>query len=156
MKEINALNGVMDFHEKFGSYIGLTPAIPNTQTCELRKNLLQEELNEFKTAIDNNDLIEAADALIDLQYVLSGAILAFGLHNVAYDLFEEVQRSNMSKLCKTMDEALATVEHYRTTKGFDSYIKAAGDLFVVKRFDDNKILKSVGYSPCDLKSIIIK
>lgn len=156
MKEINALRGVMDFHEKFSSYIGSTPAIPDTQICELRKNLLQEELNEFKTAIENDDLIEAADALMDLQYVLSGAIIAFGLHDIAYDLFEEVQRSNMSKLCKTMDEALDTVGHYGITKGFDCYIKEVGDLFVVKRTSDNKILKSVKYSPCDLKSIIIK
>jgi predicted HAD superfamily Cof-like phosphohydrolase len=156
MKEINALKGVMDFHEKFNSYIGSTPAIPDAQTCELRENLLQEELNEFTTAIENDDLVEATDALIDLQYVLSGAIIAFGLHNIAYDLFEEVQRSNMSKLCKTMDEALATVEHYKIKKGFNCYIKESGDLFVVKRVEDGKILKSVAYSPCDLKSIIIK
>jgi predicted HAD superfamily Cof-like phosphohydrolase len=99
MNEILALTGVIEFHKKFDHAIGKSPRIPDQKICELRVNLLQEELNEFKQAIANNDLVEAADALMDFQYVLTEAIISFGLQDLAPELFEEVQRSNMSKLC---------------------------------------------------------
>ncbi len=69
--EPQALNKVKEFHELFDSYIGSKPAIPEANIANFRVNILQEELNELKTAIENNDIVEAADALADLQYVLS-------------------------------------------------------------------------------------
>ena len=75
------------------------PAVPDEKRCQLRVNLLQEELDELKEAIQQNDITGIADALSDLQYVLSGAILEFGLATKFKALFEEVQRSNMSKAC---------------------------------------------------------
>ena len=62
----------------------------------LRYNLIKEELDEFKQALDNNDLLEVADALTDILYVTYGAGHAFGINLDA--CFEEVQNSNMSKL----------------------------------------------------------
>ena len=98
MEKIDSLNQVAEFHRTFNAPILETPQIPSKERCELRVSLLQEELNELKKAINDNDLVEIADALCDLQYVLSGAVLEFGLGEKFVTLFNEVQRSNMSKL----------------------------------------------------------
>jgi predicted HAD superfamily Cof-like phosphohydrolase len=116
MKEPQALTMVSEFHTLFDAPILDTPQMPDEKRAQLRVSLLQEELNELQEAIDNNDLTEVADALADLQYVLSGAVLEFGLADRFADIFAEVQRSNMSKACNTLQEAEATVEHYKTTK----------------------------------------
>ena len=98
--------------------------------------------------------MEVADALCDIQYVLSGAVLEFGLGNKFVDLFNEVQRSNMSKACSTYEEAEATVAHYAKKDGTEAEIMQDGDKFLVYRILDNKVLKSVKYSPADLRGIL--
>ncbi|MES2662524.1 MAG: nucleoside triphosphate pyrophosphohydrolase family protein, partial [Pseudomonadota bacterium] len=112
MKQIDSLNQVAAFHKTFDAPILETPQIPSEKRCKLRVNLLAEELKELEEAIDNKDIIEIADALCDLQYVLSGAVLEFGLGNKFVDLFNEVQRSNMSKACSSLEEAEATLQYY--------------------------------------------
>ena len=79
MDKIDSLNQVAKFHTTFKHPILSAPQIPSTTRCNLRVSLLQEELNELKEAILTNDLVEVADALCDIQYVLSGAVLEFGL-----------------------------------------------------------------------------
>jgi len=152
--EPNPLNDVAAFHTTFEMPIIEVPAIPTKERCELRISLLQEELNELKEAIENDDLIECADAFCDLQYVLSGAILEFGLGNKFKTLFEEVQRSNMSKTCKSREVALATQEHYKRTKDVDSTIEEKEGEYLVFRVPDRKVLKSVDYSPADIISLL--
>jgi predicted HAD superfamily Cof-like phosphohydrolase len=152
--EPNALNDVARFHETFDLPIPNIPLVPSIERCQLRIALLQEELNEFKEALANDDLIEAADALADLQYVLSGAILELGLGEKFKSLFDEVQRSNMSKTCKTIEEAKKTQEFYLDNKDTESFIVKKGDEFLVYRTEDKKVLKSINYSPADLKSIL--
>lgn len=144
---------VAEFHRTFHLPVLDKPQIPDADRCRLRINLLQEELNELSEAIENNDLVEAADAFADLQYVLSGAILEFGLAGKFKSLFEEVHRSNMSKTCATREEAEATVAHYQK-QGQIGVIEASGDVFLVYRTDDRKVLKNVHYSPADLASMI--
>ncbi len=153
MEKIDSLNQVAEFHKTFNAPILDLPQIPSKERCKLRVQLLQEELDELKQAIADNDLVEIADALCDLQYVLSGAVLEFGLGEKFVTLFNEVQRSNMSKACSTQEEADATVEHYKE-KGQDAYSEVSGEKFNVHRSSDNKVLKSINYSPADLKSII--
>jgi predicted HAD superfamily Cof-like phosphohydrolase len=155
MDKLDCLNQVADFHKTFHHPIEKTPIIPSEKRCELRVELISEELKELADAIQNNDLVEVADALCDIQYVLSGAILEFGLGNKFVELFNEVQRSNMSKACASLEEADATVAHY-LKKGTESYYKKDGNKFLVFRTEDNKTLKSVNYSPADLKSILDK
>lgn len=89
---------VTEFHETYGLPVHDAPTLSCEQTKQLRINLLQEELNELKEALEDNDPLETLDALIDLQYVLDGAFLSFGLQDVKQAAFEEVHRSNMSKL----------------------------------------------------------
>ena len=155
-KEAQALSGVSDFHDTFGLPVLDDPVIPSKARCDLRISLLQEELNELKAAIDDNDLTEVADALCDLQYVLSGAILEFGIGSKFADLFEEVQRSNMSKACETEDQVAKTIEHYKRVKGEESTFKKSDDKYIVYRKSDGKVFKSIDYSPADLKKILEK
>ncbi|HHH49503.1 MAG TPA: hypothetical protein ENK52_00835, partial [Saprospiraceae bacterium] len=99
MEKIDALNQVAEFHKTFQHPIQEKPTIPSKERCELRVALIAEELKELQDAIADNDLVEIADALCDIQYVLSGAVLEFGLGEKFKALFDEVQRSNMSKTC---------------------------------------------------------
>lgn len=112
-REPESLNLVKKFHQLFDAYIGEKPHIPPTEVCDLRINLLQEELDEFKQAIADGDLVEAADALVDMQYVLSGAVVSFGMQDIFADMFDEVQRSNMSKACDTQEQAEETQKKYQ-------------------------------------------
>lgn len=152
--EPQALTSVAAFHDTFNLPVLTEPVIPSKDRCDLRVNLIEEELRELKEAIEADDLVEVADALCDIQYVLSGAILEFGLGDKFKSLFDEVQRSNMSKTCKTMEEAEATQKHYKETKDTDSHIVEKNGEYLVYRNEDRKVLKSVNYSPADIKGII--
>ncbi len=154
IKEPQALNAVADFHNTFELPILDQPKIPNAKRCELRINLLEEELQELKDAIAAGDLVEVADAFCDIQYVLSGAILEFGLGDKFKSLFDEVQRSNMSKTCKDKNVALDTQKYYHDKDGTESDIIEKDDCFIVYRKSDGKVLKSVNYLPADLKPLI--
>jgi predicted HAD superfamily Cof-like phosphohydrolase len=154
MEPLDVLNQVAEFHRTFQHPIEPQPVIPAPERCRLRVALLAEELKELQEAIDNQNIVEVADALCDLQYVLSGAVLEFGLGKQFKDLFDEVQRSNMSKTCKTLAEAEATVQFYEQTKGFECYIRQAGAVWLVYRKEDHKTLKSVNYSPANLQKVL--
>jgi predicted HAD superfamily Cof-like phosphohydrolase len=154
IKDTNSLNQVAEFHTTFKHPIIQAPAIPSKERCDLRISLLAEELKELQQAVDDNNLIEVADALCDLQYVLAGAILEFGLGEKFKELFDEVHRSNMSKACKSTEEADLTIGHYKNTANTDSYYKEIDGLFLVYRESDNKTLKSINYSPADLGGIL--
>lgn len=155
MDKIDSLNQVAEFHTTFKAPILETPQIPSKERCELRVSLLQEELNELKQAIEDNNLTEIADALCDLQYVLSGAVLEFGLGNKFVELFNEVQRSNMSKACDNEKQAEETMDFYKE-KGTDSFFEKSGEKYNVYRKEDHKVLKNKYYSPADLKTILEK
>lgn len=154
MEKIDSLNQVADFHRTFRHPVLETPAVPSRERCELRVSLIAEELKELQEAIENQDIVEIADALCDIQYVLSGAVLEFGLGEKFVTLFNEVQRSNMSKACHSEEEAQATVQWYEHEKNTPAYYVKAGEHFLVYRRADNKTLKSINYSPADLKSIL--
>ncbi len=146
METPQALEMVATFHQVFQHPVLPGPAVPAANRCRLRMALLEEELAELGEAIENQDIVGIADALCDLQYVLSGAVLEFGLGHRFKELFEEVQRSNMSKTCRSEEEARQTVAHYQA-QGTDCYYKASCGVFLVFRTQDNKTLKSVNYSP---------
>ena len=155
MQDPKSLTSVAAFHQTFKHPILPEPQIPDAKRCQLRVSLIAEELKELEEGIKNRDIVEIADALCDIQYVLSGAILEFGLADKFKALFDEVQRSNMSKACITEEEAKATVKHYED-KGTPCFYEKEGDLFLVFREGDHKTLKSVNYSPADLKGILEK
>jgi len=154
IQEPNPLNDVAEFHQTFNLPILENPVIPDSERCKLRINLIEEELNELKEAIEANDLTEVADAFCDIQYVLSGAILEFGLGDNFKLLFEEVQRSNMSKTCKSLESAQATQEYYNNKDGTESELVKRGEEYIVFRKSDGKVLKSVNYSPANLDQFL--
>ena len=93
------INAVKEFHTAF--VIGHSE-IPRADLGEskniLRYNLMKEENEEYLEALQNNDLIEIADALGDMMYILCGTIIEHGLQHKIEAVFDEIQRSNMSKL----------------------------------------------------------
>ncbi len=121
------IDSVQEFHEAYGLPVLAKPAIADPQTIKLRINLLQEELDELREALEQGDIVETLDALTDLQYVLDGAYLSFGLHPLKQHAFDEVHRSNMSKL--------------------------GADGKPIRRPEDGKVMKGPNYSPPDLKAV---
>jgi predicted HAD superfamily Cof-like phosphohydrolase len=93
------LNAVRDFHTAFGLGVKETPTGDLGESKNmLRFNLMKEENEEYLEAVQNNDIVEIADALGDMLYILCGTILEHGLQYKIEEVFDEIQRSNMSKL----------------------------------------------------------
>lgn len=130
------------------------PQIPSKERCDLRVELIQEELDELIEAIVNGDVVEAADAHCDLLYVVLGSANEFGLNSRLEALFNEVHRSNMSKACNTHSEAIGTLKHYEE-KGTLCQIVEHEDKYLVRRLSDGKQLKCVyNYSEPNLEAIL--
>jgi predicted HAD superfamily Cof-like phosphohydrolase len=122
------INHVAKFHDVFQIGNELTPvSAVGKPTFTLRYNLMKEENEEYLEACENNDLVEIADALGDQLYILCGTILKHGLQHKIEEVFEEIQKSNMSKL------------------------DAAGNPIFR---DDGKILKGENYFKPNIKSIL--
>ncbi|MES2265676.1 MAG: nucleoside triphosphate pyrophosphohydrolase family protein [Bacteroidota bacterium] len=155
MQEASPLNQVAEFHKTFKHPVLDEPTIPSKARCDLRVALLAEEVKELQEAIADNNLVEIADALCDIQYVLAGAILEFGLGEKFKSLFDEVHRSNMSKACNSIEEANETIAHYLKKDGSEAHYKEEESKFLVFRTADNKTLKSINYSPADLKGLLL-
>ena len=116
---------VGDFMEAFGQDVQLEPTWPDFNTRELRLELIQEELDELSDAVADRDMIQIADALTDLLYVVYGAGHAFGID--LDECFQEVHASNMSKL---------------------------GENGKPIHREDGKVMKGPGYFEPDLESIL--
>lgn len=124
---MTALEKVNKFHEAFGVNVEKRPIIPTKERCELRQNIIQEEVDELKVAWESGNLTEVADALADIHYVIMGTVLEFGLQDKYQEIFNEVHRSNMSKLGEN---------------GMPIYR------------EDGKVIKSELYSPPEIDKIL--
>lgn len=95
----NKLNAVEEFHTAFGLGVSkdMRADLGNAKNA-LRFNLMDEENKEYLEAAANNDMVEVADALGDMLYILCGTILEHGMQYKIEEVFNEIQRSNMSKL----------------------------------------------------------
>lgn len=97
----DAIEKVREFHDAFGIKNAATPTAQLSKSdILLRYKLMREENEEYLEAAEQADLVEIADALGDMLYILCGTILSHGLEGKMADIFEEIQRSNMSKLDK--------------------------------------------------------
>ena len=92
------IDKVREFHDAFGVANHVHPTITDNRINALRINLLREEVEELQQALVTRNLTEVLDALTDIQYVLDGAYLQFGLAHLKEAAFNEVHRSNMGKL----------------------------------------------------------
>lgn len=152
---------VGQFHTVFGhpihAHVQKDVIMQNPKLAELRLNLIEEEFNELKDAVKANDMVEVVDALSDILYVVYGMGHAFGINlDKSFDLVHE---SNMTKLCKTENEAKESVEHYKTLPGFENVnvgyrLADDGANYVVYNTDTGKILKSKYFKLPDFSSMI--
>jgi len=95
----NKIKAVQEFHESFGLGVSHSPVAKlSVQKLKLRFDLMDEENKEYLEAAENDDLVEVADALGDMLYILCGTILEHGMQYKIEEVFNEIQRSNMSKL----------------------------------------------------------
>ena len=93
------IGAVKEFHTAFGLGFSENPKGDLGESKNmLRLNLMKEENEEYLEAVKNNDLVEVADALGDMMYILCGTIIEHGLQHIIEEVFDEIQRSNMSKL----------------------------------------------------------
>jgi predicted HAD superfamily Cof-like phosphohydrolase len=145
---------VEEFHNTFKAPVLSNPQIPSKERCNLRISLISEELEEMKEAIEKGDVIEIADSLGDLMVVLCGSILEFGMGDKFDKIFENIHNSNMSKACTSQQEAIETLLHYKKKDGTEGIYKEEEGKWLVYRNDDNKILKSINYTPANLVDII--
>lgn len=96
---LEKINLVKEFHEIFGLEFHETPTVEvSERIIELRHRLMAEENDEYLEAARNKDLVQIADALGDKLYILFGTIIAHGLQHKIQEVFEEIHRSNLSKL----------------------------------------------------------
>ena len=93
---MNKLGMVKIFHETYNSNIGSIPSLPSSEERKLRIALLQEEFDEYLKGEFNDDIVEIADALGDMLYIIYGTAVSYGIP--IDDVFEEIHNSNMSKL----------------------------------------------------------
>lgn len=152
-QEPQAINNLVEFSQAFNFDCHEEHKWPDEHVANLRVNLIDEEFSELKLALADGDSVRVLDALGDIQYVLSGTVVAFGFTKHFAEAFAEIHRSNMSKACKTMDEAVATAK-YHSEGGTECHIEQNGELFLVRRTSDNKLLKSINYSPADLSQFV--
>ena len=95
----NELDAVQLFHEAFNIGINHNPTVAVSEKIkELRFNLMKEENEEYLEAVKNNDIVEVADALGDMLYILCGTIIEHGMQDKIEEIFDEIQKSNLSKL----------------------------------------------------------
>ncbi len=94
----HVIAAVREFHEAFGVENAENITLVSEHDAMLRYKLLREENEEYLEACENEDMVEVADALGDILYIWAGTVLKHGLHEKIEPVFEEIQRSNMSKL----------------------------------------------------------
>ena len=143
---------VQDFNKAMGKPNNFEPIIPEEKEWMFVYNFILEELEEYKEACEKGDIVEVLDALCDITYVATGnGVMLHGLKNVFKDAYAEVQASNMSKICKTEQEAKETVKVREIEQGEMCHYEKVADGWVVYRSRDRKVMKSINYFKPDLK-----
>ena len=141
---------VLEFHKVFEHPIGDVAKALSIKRGLQRHSYMKEELQEFHDAVEAEDLTEQADACIDIIYFALGTIVELGLADKFETLFANIQASNISKVCLSMESAIRTAEaHDQPTT-----IKPIGSYWKVSDANTNKIVKSETYFKPNLKEII--
>ena len=153
MKKSNVpfVNEVEDFNELMSKPNNYTPTIPEKKEWQFVYDFVLEELEEYKEACEKGDIVEILDALCDIAYVsLGNGTMLHGLKDKIWPAYQEVQASNMSKACKTQEEAVNTVKVRSKEQGEPCHWEQVGDMYIVYRTRDRKVMKSLTYFRPDL------
>ena len=146
VSEVETFNATMG---KPNNYI---PVIPDRKEWEFVYNFILEELEEYKHACETGNIVEVLDALCDITYVsLGNGAMLHGLKDKMIPAYQEVQASNMSKACKTEDEAKQTVIKRSEEQGESCHYEQVGEYYIVYRTRDRKVMKNINYFRPDLK-----
>ena len=150
--DVPFVNEVEAFNATFGKPNNYEPTIPEKKEWKFVYDFILEELEEYKEACETGNIVEVLDALCDIAYVsLGNGTMLHGLKDKIWPAYQEVQASNMSKACKTEEEATVTVAVRATEQGEECHHEKVGDLYVVYRSRDRKVMKSVNYFRPNLK-----
>ena len=151
------VNEVEEFNETFGKPNNYEPTIPEKKEWMFVYDFIQEELAEYKEACEKGDIVEVLDALCDITYVsLGNGAMLHGLKGHIWEAYQEVQASNMSKACKTEEEAIETAKSEAKRIGEETHYEQVGPYWIVYRTRDRKVLKSINYFRPDLKQFFTK
>lgn len=152
-KTVPFVSDVEKFNDTFGKPNNYFPTIPkDKKITDFVVNFIKEETEELEQAIEDGNIVEVLDGICDLLYVAIGnATMVFGLKDKLIPAFDEVQASNMSKTCETEEIAKETVRVRSTEQGEPCYYKKVGDVYIVYRTRDDKVMKSINYFRPDLK-----
>ena len=146
------VNEVEDFNNLMSKPNNYKPTIPEKKEWQFVYDFVLEELEEYKQACEEGNIVEVLDALCDIAYVsLGNGTMLHGLKDKILPAYQEVQASNMSKACKTQEEAVRTVEVRSQEQGEPCHWEQVGNMYIVYRTRDRKVMKSLTYFRPDLK-----
>ncbi len=146
------ISEVEEFNHTFGKPNNYTPVIPEEKEWMFVYNFILEELEEYKEACQAGNIVEVLDALCDITYVATGnGTMLHGLKDKFQEAYAEVQASNMSKACKTEEEAIKTVEVRTLEQKAECHYEKVGEYYIVYRTRDRKVMKSINYFKPNLK-----
>ena len=145
VSEVEEFNALMNKPNNYA------PTIPAEHEWDFVYKFVLEELEEYKHACEQGDIVEVLDALCDIAYVSIGnGAMLHGLKDKIWPAYMEVQASNLSKACSTQEEAQATVDLRSKEQGEACHYEQVGDKYVVYRTRDRKVMKSINYFRPDL------
>jgi len=152
-KQVPFISEVETFNEVMGkSWQNRTTPTIDKADADFVINFIQEELDELKQAVEENDIVGVLDAILDITYVgLGNGALVFGLKDKIEPGYAEVQASNLSKVCKTEEEARLTVIKRSKEQDEPCHFEKIGEYWIVYRTRDSKVMKSINYFKPDLK-----
>lgn len=149
--DVPFVNEVETFNRLTGKPNNYKPIIPEEKEWKFVYDFILEELEEYKEACETGNIVEILDALCDIAYVsLGNGTMLHGLKNKIWPAYQEVQASNLSKVCKTIEEAELTVEKRSKEQGEECHWEEVGNMYIVYRTRDRKVMKSINYFRPDL------
>ena len=149
--DVPFVNEVETFNATMGKPNNYKPVIPSKKEWMFVYDFIREELEEYKEACEEGNIVEILDALCDITYVsLGNGAMLHGLKDKVWPAYQEVQASNMSKACKTEEEAIETAKVEAERVGEETHYEQVGEYWVVYRSRDRKVLKSINYFRPDL------
>ena len=149
--DVHFVNEVEIFNSTFNKPNNYGPTIPEKKEWQFVYDFVLEELEEYRQACENGDIVEVLDALCDIAYVsLGNGTMLHGLKDKIWPAYQEVQGSNMSKSCSTKKEAMETVTVRSKEQDEPCHFEKVEDRYVVYRTRDKKVMKSINYYRPDL------
>jgi predicted HAD superfamily Cof-like phosphohydrolase len=145
------ISEVEEFNAVMGKPNNYNPVIPDEKEWMFVYNFVLEELEEYKHACEQGDIVEILDALCDIAYVsLGNGTMLHGLKDKLWPAYQEVQASNLSKACSSEEEAQETVRVRSAEQKEPCHYEKIGKYFIVYRTRDRKVMKNVNYFRPDL------